>query len=171
MCYIMFVCYYFYDSIIFFLPFAARPAFYKYVIVMFILNAIALFACGLTGNGAAFGFWLDSSIAWQNSNCFELPSFLKLCVYFCSQVLSCHCCVLPCLLSSTALYYISGRLFSGYNVLYSMASFCFFTFVVRTSWLIVLLLITGGRFSHGECVLLWNERCWFLRIRLGVMWY
>ncbi|XP_004495767.1 protein CANDIDATE G-PROTEIN COUPLED RECEPTOR 2 [Cicer arietinum] len=35
----------------------ARPAFYKYVIVMFILNAIALFACGLTGNGAAFGFW------------------------------------------------------------------------------------------------------------------
>jgi len=30
---------------------------------MFILNAIALFACGLTGNGAGFGFWLDSSIA------------------------------------------------------------------------------------------------------------
>lgn len=36
----------------------ARPAFYKYVTVMFIFNAIALFACGLTGNGAAFGFWL-----------------------------------------------------------------------------------------------------------------
>ncbi|XP_057427047.1 protein CANDIDATE G-PROTEIN COUPLED RECEPTOR 2-like [Lotus japonicus] len=35
----------------------ARPAFYKYVTVMFILNAIALFACGLTGSGAAFGFW------------------------------------------------------------------------------------------------------------------
>ncbi|KEH43059.1 putative transmembrane protein adipocyte-associated 1 [Medicago truncatula] len=35
----------------------ARPAFYKYVIIMFILNAIALFACGLTGNGAGFGFW------------------------------------------------------------------------------------------------------------------
>ncbi|KAK7269271.1 hypothetical protein RIF29_21993 [Crotalaria pallida] len=36
----------------------ARPAFYKYVTIMFILNAIALFACGLTGSGAAFGFWL-----------------------------------------------------------------------------------------------------------------
>ncbi|XP_061349516.1 protein CANDIDATE G-PROTEIN COUPLED RECEPTOR 2-like [Gastrolobium bilobum] len=35
----------------------ARPAFYKYVTVMFILNAIALFACGITGNGAAFAFW------------------------------------------------------------------------------------------------------------------
>ncbi|KAJ1417076.1 Transmembrane protein [Sesbania bispinosa] len=36
----------------------AKPAFYKYVTIMFTLNAIALFACGLTGNGAAFGFWL-----------------------------------------------------------------------------------------------------------------
>ncbi|KAH1229720.1 hypothetical protein GmHk_10G029396 [Glycine max] len=36
----------------------ARPAYYKYVTIMFILNAIALFACGITGNGAAFGFWL-----------------------------------------------------------------------------------------------------------------
>ncbi|KAK4273519.1 hypothetical protein QN277_021902 [Acacia crassicarpa] len=36
----------------------ARPAFYKYIVIMFILNAIALFSCGLTGNGAAFGFWL-----------------------------------------------------------------------------------------------------------------
>ncbi|KAK8589743.1 hypothetical protein V6N13_088561 [Hibiscus sabdariffa] len=36
----------------------ARPAFYKYVAIMFILNAIALFACVLTGNGASFGFWL-----------------------------------------------------------------------------------------------------------------
>ncbi|CAI8603389.1 unnamed protein product [Vicia faba] len=35
----------------------ARPAFYKYVIIMFIVNAIALFACGLTGSGAAFAFW------------------------------------------------------------------------------------------------------------------
>ncbi|KAK2456434.1 Cullin-associated NEDD8-dissociated protein 2 [Trifolium repens] len=35
----------------------ARPAFYKYVIIMFILNAIALFACGLTGSGAGFAFW------------------------------------------------------------------------------------------------------------------
>ncbi|GMI88833.1 candidate G-protein Coupled Receptor 2 [Hibiscus trionum] len=36
----------------------ARPAFYKYVAIMFILNAAALFACGLIGNGAGFGFWL-----------------------------------------------------------------------------------------------------------------
>lgn len=37
----------------------ARPAFYNYTIFMFCLNAMALFACGLTGNGAAFGFWLN----------------------------------------------------------------------------------------------------------------
>ncbi|XP_027353023.1 transmembrane protein adipocyte-associated 1 homolog [Abrus precatorius] len=36
----------------------AKPAFYKYVAIMFIFNAIAMFACGLTGNGAAFGLWL-----------------------------------------------------------------------------------------------------------------
>ncbi|KAK4781499.1 hypothetical protein SAY86_015601 [Trapa natans] len=36
----------------------ARPAFYKYVIIMFIINATAVFACGLTGNGASFGMWL-----------------------------------------------------------------------------------------------------------------
>ncbi|KAL1341604.1 hypothetical protein HN51_028129 [Arachis hypogaea] len=36
----------------------ARPAFYKYVTIMFIMNALALFACGLSGNGTAFGFWL-----------------------------------------------------------------------------------------------------------------
>uniref|UniRef100_A0A2P2ITH5 Transmembrane protein adipocyte-associated 1 homolog n=1 Tax=Rhizophora mucronata TaxID=61149 RepID=A0A2P2ITH5_RHIMU len=36
----------------------ARPAFYKYIAVMFILNALSLFGCGLTGNGAGFGFWL-----------------------------------------------------------------------------------------------------------------
>ncbi|PQQ11459.1 transmembrane protein adipocyte-associated 1 [Prunus yedoensis var. nudiflora] len=36
----------------------ARPAFYKYTVVMFMLNVLALFACGLTGNGAGFGFWL-----------------------------------------------------------------------------------------------------------------
>lgn len=36
----------------------ARPAFYNYIIIMFCLNAIALFACGLTGSGAGFGFWL-----------------------------------------------------------------------------------------------------------------
>ncbi|KAJ4719567.1 Transmembrane protein adipocyte-associated 1 [Melia azedarach] len=36
----------------------ARPAFYKYISIMFILNALALFASGLSGNGASFGFWL-----------------------------------------------------------------------------------------------------------------
>ncbi|KAF7851727.1 hypothetical protein BT93_L3037 [Corymbia citriodora subsp. variegata] len=36
----------------------ARPAFYRYVIIMLIMNALALFACGLTGNGAGFGLWL-----------------------------------------------------------------------------------------------------------------
>ncbi|PSS26703.1 Transmembrane protein like [Actinidia chinensis var. chinensis] len=36
----------------------ARPAFYNYITVMFSLNAIALFACALTGHGAGFGFWL-----------------------------------------------------------------------------------------------------------------
>lgn len=36
----------------------ARPAFYRYVIIMFIMNAIAVFACGLTGNGTNFGLWL-----------------------------------------------------------------------------------------------------------------
>ncbi|KAF3454383.1 hypothetical protein FNV43_RR04830 [Rhamnella rubrinervis] len=39
----------------------ARPAFYKYTVIMFSLNALALFACGLTGNGAGFGFWLYSA--------------------------------------------------------------------------------------------------------------
>ncbi|XP_058070393.1 protein CANDIDATE G-PROTEIN COUPLED RECEPTOR 2-like [Magnolia sinica] len=36
----------------------ARPAFYNYISMMFIMNAVALFACALLGNGAAFGFWL-----------------------------------------------------------------------------------------------------------------
>eukprot|EP00262_Sarcandra_glabra_P011172 TRINITY_DN26907_c0_g1_i1.p1 TRINITY_DN26907_c0_g1~~TRINITY_DN26907_c0_g1_i1.p1 ORF type:complete len:305 (+),score=44.04 TRINITY_DN26907_c0_g1_i1:237-1151(+) len=36
----------------------ARPAFYNYVSVMFIFNAIAFFASGLVANGAGFGFWL-----------------------------------------------------------------------------------------------------------------
>ncbi|PPS09521.1 hypothetical protein GOBAR_AA11127 [Gossypium barbadense] len=42
-------------------PSAARPAFYKYVAFMFVLNALELFACALTGNGASFGFWLYSA--------------------------------------------------------------------------------------------------------------
>jgi len=36
----------------------ARPAFYNYIAIMFTVNALALFACALTGNGASFGFWL-----------------------------------------------------------------------------------------------------------------
>ncbi|KAK9116485.1 hypothetical protein Sjap_015432 [Stephania japonica] len=37
----------------------ARPAFYNYVIMMFCLNAIALFACVIiTAGGAGIGFWL-----------------------------------------------------------------------------------------------------------------
>ncbi|OAY70260.1 transmembrane protein adipocyte-associated 1 homolog [Ananas comosus] len=36
----------------------AKPAFYKYICVMFVLNAVSLFACILVGNGAGFGSWL-----------------------------------------------------------------------------------------------------------------
>ncbi|KHN04037.1 Transmembrane protein adipocyte-associated 1 [Glycine soja] len=36
----------------------AKIAFYKYVAIMFIFNAIATLACGLAGTGAAFAFWL-----------------------------------------------------------------------------------------------------------------
>ncbi|CAA6653522.1 unnamed protein product [Spirodela intermedia] len=36
----------------------ARPMFYKYIVYMFLLNAAALFACGLLGNGGGFSFWL-----------------------------------------------------------------------------------------------------------------
>ncbi|XP_068659298.1 protein CANDIDATE G-PROTEIN COUPLED RECEPTOR 2-like [Aristolochia californica] len=36
----------------------ARPAFYKYISMMFTFNAVALFACLLMQNGADFGFWL-----------------------------------------------------------------------------------------------------------------
>lgn len=35
-----------------------KPAFYNYVIAMFVLNAIALCACGLAGIGTGFGLWL-----------------------------------------------------------------------------------------------------------------
>ncbi|XVF08936.1 hypothetical protein REPUB_Repub07fG0047700 [Reevesia pubescens] len=35
-----------------------RPAFYKYVAIMFVVNAIALFACGLAAIGIGFGIWL-----------------------------------------------------------------------------------------------------------------
>ncbi|PSR89128.1 Serine/threonine-protein kinase [Actinidia chinensis var. chinensis] len=34
-----------------------RAAFYNYVVVMFVTNAVTLFACGLAGIGASFGLW------------------------------------------------------------------------------------------------------------------
>jgi hypothetical protein len=36
---------------------AARPAFYNYIVIMFVVNAVALFACGIAGIGAGFGIW------------------------------------------------------------------------------------------------------------------
>ncbi|KAB5529373.1 hypothetical protein DKX38_019454 [Salix brachista] len=39
----------------------ARPAFYKYIVIMFILNAMSLFASALTGHGTGFGYWLYST--------------------------------------------------------------------------------------------------------------
>ena len=36
---------------------AARPGFYNYIVIMFVINAVALFACGLAGLGAGFGIW------------------------------------------------------------------------------------------------------------------
>lgn len=37
-----------------------RPAFHNYIVVMFVMNVVALFACGLAGSGASFGLWLYS---------------------------------------------------------------------------------------------------------------
>ncbi|KAG8388730.1 hypothetical protein BUALT_Bualt02G0155700 [Buddleja alternifolia] len=37
---------------------AARPSFYNYVVVMFIINVVALLSSGLAGIGFGFGFWL-----------------------------------------------------------------------------------------------------------------
>ncbi|XP_010546644.1 PREDICTED: transmembrane protein adipocyte-associated 1 [Tarenaya hassleriana] len=50
----------------------ARPAFYKYVTIMFALNGFSLFACALTANGASFGFWLYG-IASVCYHAFYLP--------------------------------------------------------------------------------------------------
>jgi hypothetical protein len=36
----------------------ARPAFYKYTVIMFALNALSLLASVLAANGANFGLWL-----------------------------------------------------------------------------------------------------------------
>ncbi|KAJ7978725.1 transmembrane protein adipocyte-associated 1-like [Quillaja saponaria] len=35
-----------------------RPAFYNYIVIMFVFSAVALFACGIAGIGAGFGTWL-----------------------------------------------------------------------------------------------------------------
>lgn len=35
-----------------------RPAFYNYIVIMFVLTALASFGCGLAGIGAGFGIWL-----------------------------------------------------------------------------------------------------------------
>ncbi|GJV55359.1 transmembrane protein adipocyte-associated 1 [Tanacetum coccineum] len=39
-----------------------RPAFYNYVVVMFVITGIALFGCGLAALGAGFGLWLYSFV-------------------------------------------------------------------------------------------------------------
>ncbi|XP_020547057.1 transmembrane protein adipocyte-associated 1 homolog [Sesamum indicum] len=39
-----------------------RPSFYNYVVVMFIINALGLFASGLAGNGFGLGLWLYNVI-------------------------------------------------------------------------------------------------------------
>ncbi|GKV05524.1 hypothetical protein SLEP1_g17525 [Rubroshorea leprosula] len=55
----------------------ARPAFYRYVCIMFIMNALALLACGLTANGASFGFWLyGATIVCYHA--FYLPLLYKI---------------------------------------------------------------------------------------------
>ncbi|KAI3726848.1 hypothetical protein L1987_66654 [Smallanthus sonchifolius] len=39
-----------------------RPAFYNYVVVMFVVTGIALFGCGLAAFGVGFGLWLYSFV-------------------------------------------------------------------------------------------------------------
>lgn len=40
----------------------ARPAFYNYICIMFLINTVSLFSCVLMENGSGFGFWLHSLI-------------------------------------------------------------------------------------------------------------
>ncbi|GFZ17017.1 protein of unknown function, transmembrane-40 [Actinidia rufa] len=49
-----------------------RAAFYNYVVVMFVTNAVTLFACGLAGIGASFGLWLYNFMLFLY-HCFYLP--------------------------------------------------------------------------------------------------
>lgn len=44
---------------------AAKPAFYNYVIAMFVLNAIALCASGLAGIGTGFGLWYINQLGLE----------------------------------------------------------------------------------------------------------
>ncbi|KAK9066583.1 hypothetical protein SSX86_013906 [Deinandra increscens subsp. villosa] len=39
-----------------------RPAFYNYVVVMFVISGIALFGCGLAAIGLGFGLWMYSLV-------------------------------------------------------------------------------------------------------------
>lgn len=39
-----------------------RPAFYNYVVIMFMVNGVTLFACALVASGVSFGLWLYSFI-------------------------------------------------------------------------------------------------------------
>ncbi|PWA66912.1 hypothetical protein CTI12_AA324750 [Artemisia annua] len=39
-----------------------RPAFYNYVVIMFVVNGVALLACALAASGVSFGLWLYSFI-------------------------------------------------------------------------------------------------------------
>lgn len=39
-----------------------RPAFYNYVVAMFVITAIALFGCGLAASGLGLGLWLYSFV-------------------------------------------------------------------------------------------------------------
>ncbi|GJZ78396.1 transmembrane protein adipocyte-associated 1 [Tanacetum coccineum] len=39
-----------------------RPAFYNYVVIMFVVNGVALFACALAASGVSFGLWLYTFI-------------------------------------------------------------------------------------------------------------
>lgn len=39
------------------LMFAARPAFYNYILIMFAFGAVTLLACGLAGIRAGYGIW------------------------------------------------------------------------------------------------------------------
>lgn len=62
---------------------AARPAFYKYVIIMFVVDAVALLACGLGVMGAGLGIWYLSTLQVfqkRDDNCSFIFSFMPFCL-------------------------------------------------------------------------------------------